>query len=92
MALASGLFARPFVARDSGAPGRFYVRSTHVVGVVDDAPLLSRWAARLPSMDDARVVVRLCDRFGALPCIDSNAVEWVQGRCRESIVRGQLPA
>src|SRR5271154_5917738 len=92
MALASGLFARPYVARDSGAPGHFCVCSARVVGAVDDAILLSRWAARLPSLDDARVVVRLCDRLGALPCIDSIAVEWLQGRCRKSIVRGQLPS
>src|SRR5580704_9322586 len=75
MALASGLFARSHVARDSGAPGHFCVCSTRVVGAVDDAILLSRWAARLPSLDDARVVVRLRDRLGALPCIDSIAVE-----------------
>jgi len=92
MALASGLFARPYVARDSGASGHFCVCSTRVVGVVDDSFLLSRWAARLPSMDDAWVVFRLCACLGALPCIDSIGVEWLQGRCLKSIVRGQLPA
>jgi hypothetical protein len=37
MALASGLFARPYVARDSGALGHFCFCSTRVVGAVDDA-------------------------------------------------------
>src|ERR1700722_9085077 len=92
MTLASGLFARPYVARDSGAADHFCFCSIRVVGAVHDAILPSRWAARLPSMDDARVVVMLCDRLGALPCVDSIAVEWLQGRCLKSIVRGQLPA
>src|SRR5271169_3842172 len=91
MALASGLFARPYVARDSGAPGHFCVCSTRVVGAVDDAILLSRWAARLPSLDDTCVVVRLCACLGALPCIDSIAVESILGessmRCSFSCIR-----
>src|SRR5580698_9906506 len=75
MALASGLFSGPHVARDSGAPGDICVRSPCIVGSVDDAILLSRWAARIPRADDARIVVGLCDCLGALPRIDSTAVE-----------------
>jgi hypothetical protein len=52
MAVASDLFARSHVARDSGALGHFCVCSTRVVGAADDAILLPRWAARLPSLDD----------------------------------------
>jgi len=75
MALASGLFAASYVARDSGAPGDFYASSPRLVRAVDDAILLSRWAARIPRVDDACVVVGLCDRLGALPRIDSTAVK-----------------
>ena len=75
MALASRLFARPHAARDSGAPGYIYASSPRLVRAVDDAILLSRWAARIPRVDDACVVVGLCDCLGALPRIDSTAVE-----------------
>ena len=91
MALAGGLFARSLGARDSGASGHFCAWGTGVVGTADDTFFLSSGAARIPCVDDARVVVRLCDRLGAIPCIHSIAVEWLQGRIRKSIVRGQLP-
>jgi hypothetical protein len=51
------------------------LRDAHADAVVDDVILLSRWAARLPSLDDAHVVIGLCRRFGALPCVDSGAHE-----------------
>ena len=75
MALASGVYAGPYVACDSGAPSYIYASSPRLVRAVDDAILLSRWAARIPRVDDARVVVGLCDCLGALPCIDSTALE-----------------
>jgi len=74
MVLAGGLLARSHGARDSGAPGHFCVCSTRVVGAVDDAILLSRWATRLPSLDDARVVVKLCDRLVAVLRVDQTAL------------------
>jgi hypothetical protein len=75
MAAAGGVFACSYGARDSGASGYFYASSTRLVGAVDDSIFLSRWTARIPCMDDARIVARVCDRLGALPCIDSTAVE-----------------
>ncbi len=75
MALAGGLFARSHGARDSGASGHFCALRARPVGTVDDSIFLLRWATRIPRVDDARIVVGLCDRVGALPRIDSNAVE-----------------
>jgi hypothetical protein len=75
MALAGGLFAGPYVAGDSGASGYFYAGGARLVGAVDDTIFLSRWAARIPCMDDAGIVVRIWHRLGALPCVDSTAVE-----------------
>ena len=75
MALAGRLFARSHGARDSGASGHFCARSARFVRAIDDSIFLPRWATRIPCVDDARVVHRLCDRLGALPCIDSTAVE-----------------
>ena len=93
MALAGGLFARSHGARDSGASGHFCARSARFVRAIDDSIFLPRWATRIPCMDDARVVVKLCDRLGALPCIDSTAVEPLSTECRKSTRRGFiLPA
>ena len=74
MALAGGVFPRPHVARDSGASGHFCVRRARFVRPIDDSIFLPRGAARIPCVDDARIVVRLCHRLGTLPCIDSTAV------------------
>jgi hypothetical protein len=52
MAMASGLFAGPHVARDSGAPGYFCVCSSRLVRIVDDAILLSGRVSRIPRVDD----------------------------------------
>ena len=90
MALPSGLFARLNVARDSGAPGDFCVCGTRFVGAVDDAILLSRWAARLPSLDDARIVVRFRNRLGALPCTHSTAVEHLNTGCRNCVFHAMV--
>lgn len=75
MALAGGLLAGPHVARDSGASGYFCARSTRLVRAIDDSVFLSCGAARISRGDDACAVVRLRDRLGALPCVDSTAVE-----------------
>jgi hypothetical protein len=75
MALAGGLFARSHVARDSGASGHFCASRARLVRTVDDSAFLPRGATRIPCVDDARVVVRLCDRLGALLCTNSTAVE-----------------
>jgi hypothetical protein len=52
MALAGGVFARSYVARDSGAAGYVYASSTRLIGAVDDALFLSCGTARIPGMDD----------------------------------------
>ena len=70
MALAGGLLARSDGARDSGASGHICARGARFVRVIDDSIFLPRWAARIPCVDDARIVVRFCDRLGALPRID----------------------
>ena len=74
MALAGGVPADSHDARDSGTSGDFCVRSARFVRAVDDSLFLSRGAARFPRVDDARLVVRLCNRLGALPCADSTAI------------------
>ena len=75
MALAGGVPPDSHDARDSGTSGDFCVCSARFVGDVDDSLFLSRGAARFPRVDDARLVVRLCNRLGALPCADSTAIE-----------------
>ena len=75
MALAGGVLSGSYVARDSGAPGYFCVRSARLVGAADDALLLFCGTARIPCMDDARIVLRFWHRLGALLCVDSTAVE-----------------
>jgi hypothetical protein len=75
MALAGGVFARSYVARDSGAAGYVYASSTRLIGAVDDALFLSCGTARIPGMDDAGIVVRFWHRLGVLLCVDSTAVE-----------------
>jgi len=75
MVLAGGLFSRSHVARDSGATGYFCASCARLVGAVDDPIFLSRWAAGISCVDDARIVVRFWHRLGALLCIDSTAVE-----------------
>ena len=82
MALAGGLLARSHVARDFGASGHFCARRARLVRTVDDSIFLSRGATGIPCVDDARLVVRLCDRLGALPCVDSTAVEHLNTGCR----------
>jgi hypothetical protein len=74
MDLAGGLLARSHDASDSGASGNFCARNARFVGTIDDFVFLSRWATRIPSVDDARVVVGLCDRLVAVPRIDSAAI------------------
>ena len=75
MALASGVLARSHGAGDFGASGHFCARCARFVRAIDDSIFPPRWATTIPCVDDARVVVRLRDRLGALPCIDSIAVE-----------------
>jgi hypothetical protein len=70
MALPGGLFARSYSARDSGAAGHFCARNARFVRAIDDSIFLRHWATRIPRMDEARVVARLCFRLGALPRID----------------------
>jgi hypothetical protein len=70
MALACGLLSRSHDARDSGACGHLCARGARFARAIDDTIFLSRWATRIPRLDDARSVVRLCDRLGALPRID----------------------
>lgn len=70
MALAGGLPARSHGARDSGASGHFCARNARFVRAIDDPIFLFRWATRIPCVDDARIVVRLCDRLGAVPHTD----------------------
>src|SRR5271154_2222145 len=82
MALAGGLLARSHGAGDSGASGNFCARSARFVGAIDDSIFLPRWGTRIPGVDNARVVVGLCDRLGALPCIDSTTVEYLNPGCR----------
>jgi hypothetical protein len=75
MALAGGLFTRSHVARNSGAFGHFCVLGARFVGAIDDSIFLFRGAPRIPCMDDARVIVRFCNRLGSLLRIDSTAVD-----------------
>src|SRR5580704_3151676 len=80
MALASGLIARSDVASDSGASVTFVLAARMSVRLLTTLFFLPRWSARLPSLDDARVVVGLCDRPGVLPYIDSNSDSCVRKR------------
>jgi len=75
MQLAGGLLAGSHVARHSGAGSHVRSGRARIVRRLDDPILQARWIARIPGVDDARVVARLCDRLGALSCIDSSAVE-----------------
>jgi len=75
MDLAGGLLAGSHVVRDSGACGQFRSGRARIIRRLDDPILQARWTARIPRVDDARVVARLCDRLGTLSCIDSSAVE-----------------
>jgi len=75
MDLAGGVFARSHDARDSGALDQFCPRSARSVRAIDDSFFLSSGATRFPRVDDGRIVVRLCNRLGALPCADSTAIE-----------------
>jgi hypothetical protein len=75
MDLAGGLLTGPHAARDSRTPGDIRICSTGIVGPVDDGLLLSRGTTRIPRVDDARVVLGFRDRPGALPRLDSIAVE-----------------
>jgi hypothetical protein len=74
MALAGGLLARSHGARDTGASGHFCARRAGFARAVDDSIFLPRWTTRIPGLDDARAVVGLCDRLGALPRVDSTAL------------------
>ena len=70
MALAGSLLAGPHGAGDSAASGHFCARSTRFARGIDDSIFPPRWATRVPCVDDARVVARLCDRPGAVPRVD----------------------
>ena len=70
MALASSVSAHAHGARDTGASCHFCARDARFVGAIDDSSFLPRWAARISGVDDARLVVRLCDRLGAVLRID----------------------
>lgn len=74
MALAGGLLARSHGARDFGASGHFCAGDARFARVTDDSIFLPCWTTRIPRVDDARVVVRVCDRFGSLPRIDWTAL------------------
>ena len=91
MAMAGGLFARSHGARDSGASDYVCARRARLAGTAYDSIFLSRGAARLPRVDDARVVVGFRPCFGALLCIDSTAVEPLTTGCRSGY-RVWIPA
>lgn len=74
MALAGGLLARSHGARDSGASSHFCARSDCVARAINDSVFLPRWDTRIPCVDDARVVARLCDRVIAVLRIDKTPV------------------
>jgi len=77
MALAGGLFARSHGVRDFGASDHLCTGRTRLVRIVDDFVFLPRWATRVPRVDDAHLVVRFCDRLGAVPRTHSTAVEYL---------------
>jgi hypothetical protein len=66
MAVARGLSARSHGSRDSGAPRHFCARSARFARAIGHSIFLPRWATTVPCVDDARVVIRLCDGLGAL--------------------------
>ena len=77
MALAGGMLTRAHVARDYGAYSNLRAGGACVIRGADDRILPPGGAARISCVDDARVVVRLRDRPGALPLADSDAVEYL---------------
>ena len=77
MAVAGGLLAGAHVARDSGARGDFRAGGARIIRGADDPILPPCWATGISCVDDARVIDRICNRPGALPCIDSSAVEFL---------------
>jgi hypothetical protein len=81
MAMAIGLLAGSAVARGSGAFDQFCVGGACVVGTVDDSILLFRGIARVPGVDDARLVNRICARPRALPRTHSTVIRlWTMNR------------
>jgi hypothetical protein len=75
MELAGGLLAGSHVARHSGAGSHVRSGRARIVRRLDDPILRARWATRIPRVDHARVVSRVWDCLGTLPCIDPSAVE-----------------
>ncbi len=75
MELAGCLLAGAHVARHSGAGSHVRSGGARIVRRLDDPILRARWATRIPRVDHARVVSRVWDCLGTLPCIDPSAVE-----------------
>ena len=70
MALVGSVLARSHGAGDSGAYCHFCAGIARLAWAIDDSILLPCCATKLPRVDHARVVVRFCDRVGAVPRID----------------------
>ena len=78
------MFAGSHGVCDSGASGHFCVSRARPVRTVDDSIFLPRWAAGIPSVDDARGDAMFCDRSSAVPCTDSHVIELLKNTGRRN--------